>query len=96
MPKCDFNSNFIESALRHGSCKFAAYLQKTFSKEHLWVGHGVRVQPGSWDPGPWDPLKFKSGTPGSLQSLKVGPLHISLMNSFFSEYFMVFLFSCLF
>ena len=48
MPKCDFN----KVALWVFSCKFAAYFQNTFSKEHLWVaasalrccGFSVRVK----------------------------------------------------
>ena len=60
--------------------------------------------PGLWDPGSRDPelpSKFKSetrdppqnlkvGPQDPLQSLKVGPLHLSLMNSIFSEYLIVF------
>ena len=68
---------------------------------------GPRDPPQSLKVGPETPLKFKSGTPGPpskfksripgpLQSLKVGPPHLSLMNSFFSEYFIVFLSLCLF
>ena len=44
-----------------------------------------------------DPLQnLKVGPKDTLQSLKVGPPHLSLMNLFFSEYFIVFLFLCLF
>ena len=46
--------------------------------------HGVKVGPGPQDPGPRDP-----GTRDPPQSLKMGPPHFSLMNSFFSEYFIV-------
>ena len=45
------------------------------------------------DPGIWDPLKFKSGTPGPPSKFKSGtpgPPHVSIMNSFFSEYFIAF------
>ena len=64
--------------------------------------HGAEVGPGPRDPGTWDPLQslkmepgtpplsFKSGTPGSLQSLKVGPLHLTLMNTAFLEHFIFF------
>ena len=81
-----------------------------------WCKSGTRM-PGPWTAGPpskfkietRDPLKFKSGTPGSLpsqslkvepqvclQSLRVAPLrfHHSLMNSFFFRIF--YLFSYLF
>ena len=58
--------------------------------------------PGPRDPGPRDPpqsLKvrlqdplqnLKVGPWDPLQSLKVGPPHLSLINLFFSEYFIVF------
>ena len=70
--------------------------------------------PGPLDPGPRDPgtppqsLKvgpqdpfqnLKVGPQDPLQCLKVGSPHLSLMNSFFSEYFYAFftyLFLCLF
>ena len=68
--------------------------------------HGVKVGPRHWDPvprdpgtreppqslkvGPGTPLKFKSGTQDPLKSLKVGSPHLSLMNSFYSEYLIVF------
>ena len=68
-----------------------------------WCKSGTRTPgPGTLGPGTWDsepPSKFKSGTPGPLQNLKVGPPHLCLMNSFFSEYFIAFftyLFLCLF
>ena len=64
--------------------------------------------PGPRDPG--RPSKFKSGTPGPPskfkvgsqdppQSLKVGPPYLRLVNTIFSEYFILFftyLFLCLF
>ena len=70
--------------------------------------HGVKVGPGF--PGPGTPSKFKSGTPGPPSKFKSrvpgpptkfksGTPHLSLMNSFFSEYFFAFftyLFLCLF
>ena len=61
--------------------------------------HGVKVGPGpqTRDPpqslklGPQDPLQsLKVGSQDPLQSLKVGPLHLSLMNLFYSEYLIVF------
>ena len=73
------------------------------------VEPGPRVSgpqdPGTQDPG--RPSKFKSGTPWLLQNLKVGPQdpfqslkvgspHLSLMNSFFSEYFIGFFYFCVF
>ena len=46
-------------------------------------------------PGPF--LKLKGGTPGPPSKFKCGTPHLSLMNSFFSEYFIVFfLCVCLF
>ena len=45
------------------------------------MGPGTRDPPQSLKVEPQDPL----------QSLKVGPPQLSLMNSFFSEYFFVFL-----
>ena len=65
----------------------------------LLSGHGVKVGPGPRDPGP--PSKFKSGTPGPTSKFKSGvpgppakfksgTPHLSLMNSFFSEYLIVF------
>ena len=69
----------------------------------LQLRHGVKVGPGPRDlpqslkVGPHDPLQnFKVGSQDPLQSLKVEPPHLSLMNSFFSEYFIVFLSLCLF
>ena len=68
--------------------------------------HGVKVGPGSRDPGPRDsglgtPSKFKNGTPGTPSKFKSripgppskfksGTPHLSLMNSFFLEYLIVF------
>ena len=50
--------------------------------------------PGPRDLGPRDPgtppESLKEGPQDSLQNLKVEPPHLSLMNSFFSEYFIVF------
>ena len=43
-------------------------------------------------PGPF--LKLKGGTPGPPSKFKCGTPHLSLMNSFFSEYFIVFFFVC--
>ena len=42
MPKCDFNKVALQLYWNHTSawvfsCKFAAYFQNTFSKEHLWM-----------------------------------------------------------
>ena len=42
MPKCDFNKVALQLYWNRFSawvfsCKFAAYFQNTFSKEHLWV-----------------------------------------------------------
>ena len=62
----------------------------------MWHDVKVRLRPrdpGTRDPGP--PSKFKSGTTGPVQSLKVGPPHLSLMKSFFPEYFIVF-YCCVF
>ena len=42
----------------------------------------------SGTPGP--PSKFKSRTPGPPSKIKSGTPHLSLMNSFFSEYLIVF------
>ena len=56
------------------------------------MGPGPR-DPRPRDPGTRDPLKFKSGTPGPPSKFKSGtpgPPHLSLMNSFFSEYFIAF------
>ena len=53
--------------------------------------HGVKVGAGPRDfetRDPGSPSMFKSGTRNPLQSLKVWPPHLSLMNSFFSEHFM--------
>ena len=61
------------------------------------------LEPGTRDPskslkvGPQDPLQnLKVGPQDPLRSLKVGPPRLSLMNSIFSEYFIVFfyLFIC--
>ena len=46
MRKCDFNKAALQLFWNHTSagvfsCKFAAYFQKTFSKEHLWVTASV-------------------------------------------------------
>ena len=57
--------------------------------------------PGTWDPGPGTPLKFKSGTlgppskfksniPGHPSKFKSGTPHLSLINSFVLEYLIVF------
>ena len=70
----------------------------------MFSWHGVKVGPGPRDPGTRDPgpaSKFKSGTPGSPSKFNSGVLgpptkfksgipHLSLMNSFFSEYFFAF------
>ena len=50
--------------------------------------HGAKVGPGPRDPRP--PQSLKVRPQDTLQSLKVGPLHLSLINSFYSEYLMVF------
>ena len=63
-----------------------------------WCKSGTRTPGlGTWDPpqslkvGPQDSFQnLKVGLQDYHQSLKVGPLHLSLMNSFFSEYFIVF------
>ena len=70
----------------------------------VYKGHGVKVGPGPLDPGPQDsgtpqilkvgprsPLKFISGIPGPLSKFKSGTPHLSLMNSFFSFFFIDFL-----
>ena len=46
MPKCDFNKVAKQLYWNHTSawvfsCKFAAYLQNIFSKEHLWMAASV-------------------------------------------------------
>ena len=52
--------------------------------------------PQSLKVGHQDPLQnLKVGPQDPLQSLKAGPSHLSLMNSFFLEYFFAF-FTCLF
>ena len=59
------------------------------------MGPGPR-DPRPRDPGIRDPLKFKSGAPGPPSKFKSGtpgPPHLSLMNSFFSEYFIAFFLS---
>ena len=48
MSKCDFNKVAKQLYWNHTSawvfsCKFAAYLQSTFSKEHLWVVASVLI-----------------------------------------------------
>ena len=40
VPKCDFNKVALLS------CKFAAYFQNTFSKEHLWTAASDYVKTG--------------------------------------------------
>ena len=37
MPKCDFNKAANHTSAWVFSCKFAAYFQSNFSKEHVWV-----------------------------------------------------------
>ena len=88
--------------------KFKSKFHKIHMKTPMPVWHGVKVGPGPRDPGP--PSKFKSGTPGPTSKFKSGvpgppakfksgTPHLSLMNSFFSEYFFPFftyLFFCLF
>ena len=86
------------------------FLKNTSGRHDVKVEPGPREPPESLKVGPGTSLKFKSGTPGPLQnlkvglqdplkSLKVGPPYLSLMNSFFSEYFFAsftYLFLCLF
>ena len=36
MPKCDFNKVANHTSAWMFCCKFNAYFQNTFSKEHLW------------------------------------------------------------
>ena len=48
MPKCDFNKVSLQlywnrTSARMFSCKFAAYFQSTFSKEHLWMAVSVFI-----------------------------------------------------
>ena len=81
------------------------FYQKPFSIATSWCKSGTRTPgPGTsepWDPGVGPPSKFKSGTPGSpskFQSrtsalpskFKSWTPGLSLMNSFFSEYLIVF------
>ena len=54
--------------------------------------HGVKVVPELGTP----PQSLKVGPQDHLQSLKVGPPHLSLMNSFFFRIFNRFLSLCLF
>ena len=57
--------------------------------------HGVKVGPGPWDPRTRDTLQSLKVEPQDpVQSLKVGPPHLSLMNSFFSEYFIFLNINC--
>ena len=45
MSRCDFNKLQSKSHLdTMFSCKFAAYIQNTFSKEHLWVAASYITQ----------------------------------------------------
>ena len=54
-------------------------------------GPGTQDPPHSLKVGPQNPLQnLKVGSQDPLQSLKVEPPHLSLMNSFFSEYLIVF------
>ena len=56
-------------------------------------GPAIRDPPQSLKVGPWNPLKFESGTPGPPSKFKSripGSPYLSLMNSFFSEYLIVF------
>ena len=48
MSKCDFNKAALQLYWNHASacvfsCKFAAYFQDIFSKEHLWMAASVLV-----------------------------------------------------
>ena len=43
----------------------------SFRATSAFFGHGVKVGPGPWDPGP--PLSLKMGPQDPLQNLKVGP-----------------------
>ena len=68
MPKCDFNkvALHIEICVWHNQTPDEHYKTLYGTTRHLklckWLlsGHGVKVGPGSRDPGP--PSKFKSGT----------------------------------
>ena len=56
------------------------------------LGPETQDPPQSLKVGPETPLTLKSGNPGPPSKFKIGtPTHLSLMNSFFSEYFIVFL-----
>ena len=51
MPKCDFNKIPKQIYWNHTlawvfSCKFAAYFEKTFSTEHLWMAPSVSYWAG--------------------------------------------------
>ena len=54
--------------------------------QSLKVGPGTYLKFKSEASGP--PSKFKSGVPGPPTKFKSGIPHLSLMNSFFSEYFL--------
>ena len=56
--------------------------------QSLKVGPGISLKFKSGTPGPTS--KFKSGIPGPPTKFESVPRHLSLMNSFFSEYFFLF------
>ena len=62
--------------------------------QSLKVRPGTSLKFKSWTPGP--PSKFKSGTLGPPPKFKSGTPHLSLMNFYFSEYFIVFFYLFIF
>ena len=52
VPKSDFNKVVLLS------CKFAAYFQNTFSKEHLWTAASDYVKTGIWSKSVIKKLQF--------------------------------------
>ena len=62
--------------------------------QSLKVGPGTHLKFKSEVSGP--PSKFKSGVPGPPTKFKSGIPHLSLMNSFFSEYFLAFFYLFIF
>ena len=62
--------------------------------QNLKVGPGTALKFKSEVSGP--PSRFKSGVPGPPIKLKSRIPHLSLMNSFFSEYFLAFFYLFIF
>ena len=60
VPKNDFNKVVLLS------CKFAAYFQNTFSKEHLWTAASNYVKTGIWSKSVIKKLQFdeRNKSPG--------------------------------